>query len=461
LAPILMLRITPTIIALILGIASALAMVQVYRHDLAASAAKVSSRLLTVEQLPKEQIRRITLIRDGQKLVFERGQGATLGWRQTEPFEYPMDPYSIGQIAALASELEVIDSIDPSEIENASTAAALKLDPPLAQVMYDWPNGSTTLKLGRRSVAGRAYVRIGDEPTIYVVNQRLHERALEMDPKEWRDRTIFPNADIESSQIEWTQSVGSANSAARLLMASERKQWKMLEPAKTRIDPVGRDAYLQDLGAARVSGFIFDQPSDKELAQFGLDSPVAMVTVTSDSNQTTTQRLIVGSRVPGVSQDHYGMIEGRPVIVRVSANTLGAIFRQPQHLVDPTASGVIPADVKSLIIRTADSELELQRDLERWRAPKLNNVEVNAAFVQELLNQLTQLRAPAVDFREYPRDSEVATVTFYGFDSKALDTVRIAQEKTTQRWIMENGDNVLRFFQSSVKLRLISKDFGL
>jgi hypothetical protein len=155
------------------------------------------------------------------------------------------------------------------------------------------------------------------------------------------------------------------------------------------------------------------------------------------------------------------MVEGRPVVVRVSANTLGALFRMPQNLVEPTGSGAIAADVKSLIIRTKEAELELERELERWRAPRIDNQEVSAAQVQELLNQLTQIRAPNVDFRAYPHEEEVATVTFYGFDGKPIDTVRIARDQNTQRWILENGDNVLRLFPATMRLRLTAKDFGL
>ena len=82
-------------------------------------------------------------------------------------------------------------------------------------------------------------------------------------------------------------------------------------------------------------------------------------------------------------------------------------------------------------------------------------------MVQELLDQLCTLQAPNVQFKTFPRELEVATVTLYGFDGKALDTVRIAQEKTSPSTALENGDNVLRVFPQGLKLRLTAGDFRL
>src|SRR5262249_36261559 len=152
-----------------------------------------------------------------------------------------------------------------------------------AEVTYEWPKGKTVVQLGRQSVAGRAYVRIAGDPRIHVVGQRLHERILGMDPKEWRDRAIFRNIGVESERIEWTQG------QAKMTLARERRTWKMLEPAATRLDTTSRDAYFDALGRAQVAGFIADQPSTDELSKFGLAEPVATLTVTGTGS--SIQRL--------------------------------------------------------------------------------------------------------------------------------------------------------------------------
>jgi hypothetical protein len=372
-----------------------------------------------------------------------------------------MDAFSIRQLAQQALQLDVVDRLKPSDLPDSLTLGTLSLEPPLARVKYEWSGGEQTIDLGKSFVAGRAYLRLAGSDDICVVNQPLHQRAIHDDPREWRDRAIFNDVGIESDRIERIDGDQS------LVLVRDRKQWKMLEPVKTRLDPAVRDALMQELGRAQVNGFILDQPDD--LSRFGLDKPIASIAVTSQPRgvdnanvrESRTQTLRIGAAVSAGSQDRFGIIDGRPTVVRIPASVLASLFRKPQTLAAATASGTVPADVKSLVIRKGKDELRLDRDLEKWRAPDHEGVEVPHALVEELLRQLTMLQGSAVEFREYPRDLEVATITLYGFDAKPIDTVRVAQEKDNGRWALENGDNVLRIFPPALKLSLTAEDFGL
>jgi len=376
-----------------------------------------------------------------------------------------MDPYSIRQLANSARDIESLDAIPVDQLTGGQSLQTLSLQPPEATVEYSWSSGSLKLELGRRSVAGRAYLRIADgrDQRIHIVTNKLHDRAIDMDPREWRDRTIFHNVGVDSDRIEWEQGDD------RLVLERDRRQWKITQPVQTRIDPGNRDVYLQDLGRAQATGFILDQPDD--LARFGLANPVLTLSVTttvkgegevaSTTPARVKQTLLIGSRIGAGTQDRFGMIEGRPVVLRLSAAGIAALFKQAADLASPTASGVNPADVKGIVIRSADGEVRLEREMETWNATSHASASVDAGNVRELLDQLTQLRAPQVDLKPYPRDMEIATITLHGFDGKAIDTVRIAQEKDTGRWALENGDNVLRVFPAGLKIRMTARDFGL
>jgi hypothetical protein len=458
----------PTIIVLILAALGVAAMVAVARRD-QSQARPIGQRemLLSKQRLPDDEIVRITLQRrNDRELVFER---TASGWVQSRPFAHPMDAFSVRQLAQQALQLEVMERLTPTDLPSSLSLSTLSLDPPEASVTYEWSGDSLTLKLGKSFVAGRAYLQIVGDEAIYVVNQPLHERAIAADPREWRERAIFLEVGVESDRIE------RHDLDHKLTLFRDRKQWTMIEPVRTRLDPAARDAFMQELARARVSGFILDQPQD--LSRFGLSDPVASITVmttrlresdgdaeTADDSphrQSDIQTLQIGSPVAVGSQDRFGVIEGRPAVVRIPALELGSLFRKAESLAAATASGAVPADVKSIVIRARGEELKLERDLEKWRAPSHDNVEAPAALVDELLQQLTALQAPDVQFKDYPRELEVATVTLHGFDGKAFDTVRIAQEVDAGAWILENGDNVLRVFPPGLELRLAADDYGL
>lgn len=458
---------TPTIIVLILAAISVGSLVMVSRSDSAGSGGDdaAAGPLFTAQDLPVARINRITLRRgDDAALVFERNKDA---WTQVEPFAFVMDPFSISRLAVDASELVAVDGVDTSG-PNALTAEALSLDPPEAELTFEWPEGSLALELGRRGIAGRAYLRIKGEDRIHVVGQALHDRAIEMDAREWRDRRIFHNAGVESDRIVRKEG------ELPVVLERDQRRWVMREPVVTRTDPVATNELFHAVGNAVMGGFILDQPDTRAMERFGLIPPAATFEITTerpvlDGEEVTrigeTQRLLVGSAIGAGSLERFGMIEGQPVVFRLTVPVLQALFARPKHLADPTACGVQPADVMSMRIRGQSGEFDLRRDLDRWLAPNAGpageDLELHGPQVDELLDQLTSLRAPLVEIMDYPSDLEVATITLYGSGMRPLDTVRIARELDTGRWALENGDNVLRIFPESLSMRLTPEDFGL
>ena len=260
----------PTIAVLVLATIGVVSAVLVWQRDLEGDGRTAGPTVvLSREQLPIDHVTTITLRRgDEPTLVFQRSER---GWQQIEPFAHPLDIFSIRQLLVQAAHIEVTEQLDPHELQGGRSEEALALNPPRAELTFRWPDGAVTLQFGRRAVAGRWYVRIRGYEHVYVASGDLHDRAVEMDPKEWRDRTIFTAADVDADQIIVQQG------ADRTVLKRERKQWLMTEPVRTRLSDPARDELFSALGRARSGGFILDQPDD--LAKFGLAEPVASIEV--------------------------------------------------------------------------------------------------------------------------------------------------------------------------------------
>ncbi|MDY7110598.1 MAG: DUF4340 domain-containing protein [Planctomycetota bacterium] len=455
-----------TVILCLIAVLGVIAAIVVHRREPAGEirAADAMRPLLDPGALPVAELKRITLKRAGEDAFIFARDGAT--WRQVEPFAHPMQARSVDLLPTLAGEVVVVDTLETDGGEDALSPAMLGLDPPRAELIFAWPDGSLTMRFGRRGIAGRAYLRLGDAETVYVVRQDLHERAVDMDVKEWRDRAIFHDVGVDSDRIELSSAGGE------IVLAREERRWKMLQPVPSRLDEAARDELLSALGRARSGGFILDQPED--LSRFGLASPAGMVAVTTMRRleeggevvqRPDTQRLIVGARIGVGTQDRFGMIEGRPVVVRIGEAVLRAFFRQPAELVSRVASGVVAADVKTIRIDGPAGQFRLQREMERWIAPDHEDRDVPRDMVDELLSALTEARAEQIELAPYPRELEVATITFLGFDARPMDTVRIAQlpgaGDEPGALILENGDNVLRIHTAELSLPLTPEAFGL
>lgn len=417
-----------------------------------ANAVAVRPTVFDAAELPVDDVSRIELARNDQAtLVFERSDDGA--WLQTAPIEHPMDPYSMRQIAVMAREVRVSDALAAADLGESLSLASLGLQPPQATLSMTSPAGTSTVELGRRGVAGRAFVRRDDE--VLVVSPELHARVLEMDPREWRDRQLFSNAGVEAVAIELHQGDYT------LRLERSGRAWSLVKPVVTRLDAEGRDDLFKTLAGAHSQGFIADDPAD--LAPFGLDAPPAWVEIVSrpaGAAVETIERLLIGVPIGG-SPDWYAMVEGRSTVFRMEGNTLARMFNS-DALVDPTGSGVRPADVKSMTVRTESDDFTIERDLDRWIAPARGGREVPADVADQLLRGLTEVRAQAVNVAEFPRDASIGLVILRDFSGRAIDTIRVARAPEPDgRWILENGDNVLRLFPASTQLPLTAAAFGL
>jgi len=328
----------------------------------------------------------------------------------------------------------------------------LGLAEPRAEVTWTWSDGSYTLLFGRRSVAGRSYLRPAGDKDVYVVTGDLYQRAVEMNPKTWRDRTIFAPLPSQISAIEID------DGRRRVVIEKRRKRWMMTEPVRTRVDAAAGDALEGAILRARSGGFILDNPPD--LSSFGLAEPSGTLTIRSPQQ---VARLLVGSRTGVGSEDRFGMVDGHAAVVRLPEAVLAAFFPKTVHLVDPTPSGVQPADVKAIVIRHGDGELKLRRELERWTAPDLG-ADADPAIVEGLLETLFTARAVDIEIGDTPLyELDGRTITLYGFDGKPMDTIRFAAPGPSQRQglALDNGDNVWRIFPPGTHIPLTREDFGI
>lgn len=415
----------------------------------------------------------ITLVRQDADAPYEF-ESAPDGWRQVEPFPYPMDRFSIEQLAAIAAGLQWSERYPAGDLPERVTLEGLGLDPPRGRLVFrrsaeepaadSTASETVTIDLGRRGIAGRAYLHVQDRPFIYVVSQELHERALEMDPKEWRDRTIFPLADQSLDRIL----IDAAGTTTELVR--DGRTWRINEPVRSRASAEAVTQLLDAISRASAAGFLLDEPDD--LGRFGLNDPAGRIRIEGTRAARSTGQgsdaeaipfsaeLLVGARMGSTTQDRFGIVTGRPTVIRVPQAAIEALFRPTTALVSATGTGAQPADVKRIRIVTDEHDFTLERDLEDWSIIDQPAASLNASAVGTFLETLATVQAGQVVLQEYPRDLEAAVVTLYGYDLNPLDTVRIVRDPSNGAWAFENGDNVLRVMSADLDLPLSPEGFA-
>ena len=454
-----MMRIRDTLIVVLLAALLAPLAWWVWQSDRTISPVGGSEQLLLASnRLPIEDVVRVRLERrDMSPLVFESEGDA---WLQIEPFTHPMQAYSIRQLIASATQLRMVRALDGSNIDEASLAD-LGLSPPEGIVTYTLVDGEqVTIELGRRGLGGRAYARLGSDDGIVMVGQELHDRALAMDPKEWRSRRIFEHAGVNSERVE------IEFSEAKWQFHRERRRWSVLSPVATRANDEAMTEFLAALSETQLSGFAADQP--ERLGEYGLQIPLATLSVTTPRRrlvsgevemEPTTERLYLGRPRTQGSNEYFAMIESRPVVFILGPRELERLFATPELLIDLSPTGVLSEDVRTIRITGPEGDVVLERDGERWVTPSHPGTPVSADRVNNLLEFLTAGRATDLIARDFAHDMHVATFILEGFDGLPMDAVRVAREAPTAAWQIDNGDQLQRIFPPTLDIPMTISAF--
>lgn len=420
-----------------------------------------SAPLVPADSIDSERIDEIVLERDGVVHRFVRnGQG----WQQLEPVAHAIDGWSMRQLVGKALKAESVRSIDLSALAPDARTKSLVdagLSPPAGRLeLIESADASgqrrkLAIELGRRSLAGRAYARAGAEPTSYsVIDGALHEFALGRDPREFRRRELFVDlGDIDRLAFRAGES--------ELVVVKDGRGYRIASPVQARADRVQVEELLDALRRAKSAGFVSDRPV--ELSAYGLGPAMASLELGSAG---VTRTLLVGDAVSLGAQDRFGLIDGTSTVVRIPAEVLATIVPRLDRIVDAVASGVRARDVGGIEIASGMRRISLRRESDGWSATvgeqgggdsQAGTVERDR--VEGLLKALSETRAQAIELAAFPSTDSIATVTLLGFGGEPLDTVRIARRESDSKWILENGDGVLRL-HGSIELPLSADELG-
>lgn len=420
------------------------------------------SRISSAPAWPDREPRQLELTRgDDAPLVFVRADDGS--WAQSAPIAHPVDPVSMQRTIRAMRELRAVDVLVGSDV--GLDDASLGLDPPRATLAVQWGEDEASrravLELGRTGIGGRAYARIAGDDRILVVGGDLHARAVWMDPREWRDRSIFGDVAVDTAT-----SVAMRSGPVEVRLERDRRTWRLASPFQTRAAGGPLDELLRSIAAARVAGFVLDAPED--LASFGLAVPVATVEVSvrppgAETDRTTVLRL--GATAGAGSEDRFGLVEGRDVVVRVPGSLIAAIVRNPIDWASPIASGVRAPDVGRVRILATGREIVLERDGAGWtRAVGVGSerpsdpVAIEPAAPSRLLDLVTEVRAAALQPGRV--ETPIVTLVLEDFSASPLGTVRIGRgDRGT--WLMDSGDGLIRVYAAGIEPPVSPDEFPL
>ena len=411
--------------------------------------------LFAVDSVPWNDVDGITITgSDRAALVFTR-TGALL-WSQVEPFKFPIDASGPLQLITDASTL----SAQPMPMQFEAHSASTGLDGDAATVEFSWKGGETRIRLGRRLPAGKAWIElVGATASAHLAPATLHDAVLGSDLTQWRQTALFSRADIDCDRII-CESLDRDGKTQRLEVARDGTMWMVVAPVSTRADRGAVERWLEALARAHANGFVADLPTD--LAVFGLASPAATLEIHASARRTASdgvvvveplvERLEIGSPVRSGAQEHFARLTAHPeAIMEIDGTAVAAAIPPSLLMIDPTASGLRPADVRAIRIEPPSGErLRIERAAGGWTLTTTDGTfAATPARVAALLEKLCERRATEIMLGSAPAELILGTIVLESFDGRDLAVLTVSRERDGGRFGIDDRSGVLRIFPPS------------
>jgi len=412
---------------------------------------------LLAESFSAAAVNRITVERDGDKVVLER-EGD--GWMQVEPVRFPLQSSAINELLTQARDLRYMQQF-AAGTSDGPTLKSASLDPPRATVRLKSDDRTLTLTLGDRYAGGMAYLTRGDQNQIYTVPRAFHDAVLDKTVRDWRQTSLA------GPKATGTQRIELANEHGRMTLTKRDGRWYLDESQRADSDAV--KSLADAVRNASIETFTADRPED--LSLYGLASPRITLSLQAPSpatgpaagsanqeNGDATQRsnmtsLRIGSATELTDEPSAYFAtwtrgsdgRGEHVVFELSRSTVASLKKAPADLREPRMVTASTDEVTRLrVTRRGQTDIDLIRDGEvgfRFGEPA-PGFAADTPTARSLIETITTAEATgyAPDFK--PAGEPVATIALTHRGSGHVERVRLheASAATTQPSNASAGD---------------------
>ena len=201
-------------------------------------------------------------------------------------------------------------------------------------------------------------------------------------------------------------------------MQREGDTWSLLEPVKARGSRTGVDELLANVMTAKIDREI--DPNPKSLADFGLDKPVADITLTLKDGKTLGLQL--GAKNPtGVWV--YARERDKPAVFVVGESVLRDATKPVADFRDRTILAFDAKDVTGFEIVLPDDTLVVEGAPSAWRITRPVALRADNETVREFLDKLASQKV-----REFVAEAPAARDA-YGLERPVRVTVHSGRDK--------------------------------
>jgi cbb3-type cytochrome oxidase subunit 3 len=300
--------------------------------------------------------------------------------------------------------------------------------------VYGLQDPSLIIRLQLKDQSERTLLVGDDHPmtqNLYVKLKGQNKVLLATVTRPDLDKSLFDLRDksLLNFKVEEIASIKFSNKGKTFALKNNNDQWEFAPLIEARGDTADIKSFLRKVQKFRVKKFIDENP--ESLTQYGLDAPLAQLTLETSSQ--TPMTLSVGAK--SGDEGFYGKVEGTNNVVLFGRQLVETLSKNPVDFISKTLLEFEEKNVSKIELRTKGEEIVVARnkqDASQWTIKKPVETEADSATLSSLLFDLRSARVA-----EFVKTSLKNPELFGLDDPQQVLTVSLGKDKP---WTLKLGN---------------------
>jgi hypothetical protein len=346
-------------------------------------------RTNTLISLTAADIRKVSLVRDGVTLAFERDEAGP--WRLTSPLRAAADEYEVGSLVDSLASLRIERVVE----KDAADLAAYEIPKMEVSLWVKDKDVPVKLLVGMENPLDKTlFAKREDDPRVVLLASSL-KSSLEKKVFDFRDKSVFKftAADVQSVKVRAKDVSWRAG--------REETGWFLVEPVAALAAKSKVDSLLDSLSGIRAKAFVAEEKGADALKEFGLDKPDYEVAL---SLPASNQEIVFALAKKGEAQ--YATTSLSTKIITFEGTLLEDIGRKPDEIREKKVSDFYAWDAKRVSVKRDGTEIVASKEKvgeeDKWLLDVSAKTEADRTKVEDFVRKIEGLEAVAFIDRPGP-----------------------------------------------------------
>ena len=339
-------------------------------------------RTNTLISLVSADVRKASLVRDGETLTFERDEAGP--WRLTAPLEAAADDYEVGNFVDSLASLRVERVVE----KVAKDLAAYEIPKSEVSLWVKGKEAPVRLLIGMENPLDKSlFAKLDDDPRVVLLASTL-KTTLDKKVFDFRLKDVFKftAADVKTVRVRAKEISWQA--------AREEAVWFLKAPVAALAAKGKVDSLLDSLSGLRAKAFVAENKSAETLKEFGLDKPEYEVVL---SLPTSNQEIVFFLHKDGESS--YATTSQSTKVITFEGTLLSDLDRKVDEMREKKISDFYSWEAEKVALKKDGFELAAVKEKvgeeDKWLLDPATKEEADRTKVEDFIRKVEGLEAAA------------------------------------------------------------------